>query len=109
MIQFYQDDEGEVGLDPRWNVFYNVASYLSKSFPELHETLELEKINTHGLVYTWKATDTTLKPLLLMAHQDTVPVNSETIDKWTHPPWSGHYDGEFMWGRGVSDCGNTLA
>lgn len=34
-----------------------------------HSTLELTKVNTYGLVYVWKGTDSSLKPLLLAAHQ----------------------------------------
>jgi Gly-Xaa carboxypeptidase len=63
----------------------------------------LTKINTYGLVYIWEGSDPSLKPLLLMAHQDVVPVNPDTIDKWTHPPYSGFYDGERIWGRGSQD------
>lgn len=44
----------------------------------------------------------------IIAHQDTVPVNPQTVSDWTHPPWSGHYDGTYLWGRGSSDCKNTL-
>ncbi|EOO02999.1 putative carboxypeptidase s protein [Phaeoacremonium minimum UCRPA7] len=43
-----------------------------------------------------------------MAHQDTVPVPADTIDAWTYPPWSGVYDGKFVWGRGASDCKDQL-
>jgi acetylornithine deacetylase/succinyl-diaminopimelate desuccinylase-like protein len=38
-----------------------------------------------------------------MAHQDVVPVDPKTVDEWTHPPYSGFYDGERIWGRGSSD------
>ncbi len=41
-----------------------------------------------------------------MAHQDVVPVADEST--WTHPPFSGHFDGEFLWGRGSSDDKNSL-
>lgn len=27
---------------------------------------------------------------------------------WTYPPFSGYFDGEWIWGRGVSDCKNVL-
>jgi Gly-Xaa carboxypeptidase len=40
--------------------------------------------------------------------QDTVPVPDSTIDQWTFPPWSGHFDGEFIWGRGACDCKGLL-
>jgi Gly-Xaa carboxypeptidase len=55
------------------------------------------------LVYIWKGSDDSLKPLLLMAHQDVVPVDPTTVDQWAYPPYSGHYDGEQIWGRGSSD------
>ncbi|KAH8913971.1 Zn-dependent exopeptidase, partial [Atractiella rhizophila] len=45
---------------------------------------------------------------MLMAHQDTVPVNMATLDQWDYPPWSGHYDGTYVWGRGASDCKTLL-
>ncbi|KAK3988235.1 hypothetical protein QBC44DRAFT_329732 [Cladorrhinum sp. PSN332] len=102
------DDLGEVGQDPRWDVFYGFHTYLEKTFPLIHEKLQVEKINTHGLVYTWKGSDDALKPTLLMAHQDVVPVPPETVGAWTYPPWSGAYDGKYIWGRGSSDCKNQL-
>ncbi|KAL2156658.1 hypothetical protein VTH82DRAFT_1403 [Thermothelomyces myriococcoides] len=102
------DDLGAIGEDPRWDVFYSFYDYLKKTFPRIHEELQVEKVNTHGLLYTWKGSDESLKPTLLMAHQDTVPVPPETISSWTYPPWSGAYDGKYIWGRGASDCKNQL-
>jgi Gly-Xaa carboxypeptidase len=102
------DDMGDIGSDPRWDIFYSFAGYLSKTYPQVHATLQLEKINTHGLLYTWAGMDASLKPNLLMAHQDVVPVPDSTVKQWTHPPFSGHYDGKFVWGRGASDCKNQL-
>ncbi|RDX54257.1 carboxypeptidase S [Lentinus brumalis] len=97
------DKMGPVGEDPRWEVFGPFHDYLLKAFPLVHSTLEVTKVNTWGLVYAWKGSDADLKPLLLAAHQDVVPVNPDTVDKWTHPPFSGHFDGERIWGRGSSD------
>jgi Gly-Xaa carboxypeptidase len=102
------DDMGKIGEDPRWDIFYSFADYLGKTYPLAHATLQLEKVNTHGLLYTWSGTDPSLKPNLLMAHQDVVPVPDSTVKQWTHPPFSGHYDGKFVWGRGASDCKNQL-
>ncbi|KAL8291771.1 hypothetical protein RQP46_002029 [Phenoliferia psychrophenolica] len=124
------DDNGAVSgpdRDPRWDAFFNIESYLLKTFPLLHEKLNLTKVNTHGLVYTWVGSDASLAPSLLQAHQDTVPVPSATLDYWTYrettpaalglhrpytsfsAPWSGHYDGKYVWGRGAGDCKNTLS
>lgn len=44
-----------------------------------------------------------MKPILLAAHEDVVPVEARTVDDWTHPPFSGYFDGESIWGRGSSD------
>jgi Gly-Xaa carboxypeptidase len=102
------DDMGKVGTDPRWDTFYEFAEYLAKTFPLVHASLELEKINTHGLLYTWVGNDKNLKPNLLMAHQDVVPVADSTVKQWTHPPFSGYFDGKYIWGRGSNDCKNQL-
>ncbi|KAL2267881.1 hypothetical protein VTJ83DRAFT_5158 [Remersonia thermophila] len=102
------DDLGAIGEDPRWDVFYNFHRYLQETFPRIHQQLQVEKVNTHGLLYTWPGSDASLKPTLLLAHQDTVPVPPETVDSWTYPPWSGAYDGKYIWGRGASDCKNQL-
>ena len=102
------DDLGDIGKDPRWDIFYDVAAYLEKSYPLVHQTFQLDKVNTHGLAYTWIGSDASQKPLLLMAHQDVVPVPEDTIGSWTNPPFSGFYDGKLIWGRGASDCKNSL-
>jgi Gly-Xaa carboxypeptidase len=102
------DDMGDIGKDSRWEIFYDFAVYLEKTFPLVHATMQLEKVNTHGLLYTWAGKDASLKPNLLMAHQDVVPVPDSTVDSWTYPPFDGHFDGKFVWGRGASDCKNQL-
>lgn len=102
------DDMGVVGEDERWNIFFKFEDYLKTAFPLVHSTLSLDKVNKHGLIYTWTGTDPTLKSTLLMAHQDVVPVPNSTVAQWTHPPFSGFFDGKFVWGRGSSDCKNHL-
>ncbi|KAI0009598.1 peptidase family M20/M25/M40 [Xylariaceae sp. FL0662B] len=115
------DDLGPIGEDNRWDVMFDMAAYLERTFPLIHSTLTLEKVNTHGLLYTWKGTDGNLKPTVLMAHQDVVPVADETIGQWsqvrtktssvgtpTCAPFSGFYDGYYIWGRGAEDCKNNL-
>lgn len=102
------DGMGPPGEDERWEIFYQFAAYLEATFPLVHANLEREKVNTHGLFYTWKGANPSLKPTLLMAHQDVVPVPASTIPTWTHPPFSGFFDGEQIWGRGSSDDKNQL-
>lgn len=73
------DDLGAIGVDKRWEVFYGFHDYLRESFPLVHEKLKVEKVNTHGLLYTWQGSNAELKPTVLMAHQDTVPVPVDTV------------------------------
>jgi len=37
--------------------------------------------------------------IVLLSHTDVVRADGE----WSHPPFSGHDDGEFVWGRGAID------
>lgn len=30
-------------------------------------------------------------------------MHPDTVNQWEHPPYSGHFDGERIWGRGSSD------
>lgn len=37
-----------------------------------------------------------------------MPVSESTLNRWTYPPFSGHYDGKFIWGRGSEDDKSNL-
>ncbi|KAF9511576.1 hypothetical protein BS47DRAFT_1377147 [Hydnum rufescens UP504] len=97
------DEMGPVGVDPRWGVFGELHEYLAVAFPKTHSTLRLTKVNTYALAYHWEGSDGSLKPILLAGHQDVVPVDPDTISAWPYPPYSGYYDGTFIWGRGSAD------
>ncbi|KDN44742.1 carboxypeptidase S [Tilletiaria anomala UBC 951] len=99
------DGMGEPGEDTRFQVFATFHEHLASTYPLIHERSELRKINTWGLLYKVAGTDASLKPSLLAAHQDVVPVPDETLDQWEHPPFSGYYDEQkgLVWGRGSSD------
>lgn len=102
------NDEGDlIAKDPRWKSFKMFHEYLRKTFPKVHENLKIETVNKFSLIYTWEG-KTDKKPLLLTAHMDVVPVQRETLDQWTFPPFKGVYDGDYVYGRGSSDCKNLL-
>ncbi|CAG97873.1 M20 family metallopeptidase [Kluyveromyces lactis] len=104
---------GDVFPNPKddlefYSEFFKLHDYLEKTFPLVHKHFKKEKVNEVGLLYTWEGSDSSLKPVLFMAHQDEVLVNPETVGDWKHPPFSGYYDGESVWGRGSADCKTTL-
>ncbi|KAJ7628844.1 hypothetical protein FB45DRAFT_919355 [Roridomyces roridus] len=97
------------GADPWYDKFYDFEAYLSETFPDVFGTLELEHVATHGLLLTWRGSEPDLKPMLLMAHQDVVPVNNETLSQWAHPPFDAVLDDDgWIWGRGAGDNKNML-
>lgn len=85
--------------------FKPFEQWLETAFPNVHRQLRKEVINEHGLLFTWQGSDQNAKPLLLMAHQDVVPVEPSTTDTWVHEPFSGFIDekNQVVWGRGSSD------
>ncbi|KAG8947282.1 hypothetical protein FRC04_010858 [Tulasnella sp. 424] len=97
------DGWGPVESDPRWGNFSLFHTYLEATFPRTHSSLSLTKINTYGLLYEWKGSDDSLAPLLLMAHQDVVPVDPAAYSLWKEPPYSGKLVDGFVWGRGSVD------
>ncbi|KAJ7927582.1 hypothetical protein B0H13DRAFT_1598716 [Mycena leptocephala] len=92
------------GNDPSYDKFGDFEAYLLQTYPAIFKTLKLEHIASHGLLFTWQGSDASLAPIseiVLMAHQDTVPVPDNTVERWTHPPFEGHFDEKgWIWGRG---------
>lgn len=99
------DDLGPIGQDNRWDVFYQVSKYIKTRYPTILKYAKLDHVNTHGLIFTWEGSMSTseAKPILMLAHQDVVPVLAENVPDWTYPPYEGHFDGKTIWGRGSTD------
>ncbi|SCU77617.1 LAME_0A01706g1_1 [Lachancea meyersii CBS 8951] len=99
--------------DETWTTFKEFHKQLAKDFPALWENLQVEHVNHYGLIITWKGSNSTLKPVMFAAHQDVVPVERKTWDKWEHAPFSGDVTedpdwGTMVWGRGSFDDKNQL-
>jgi carboxypeptidase PM20D1 len=83
--------------------FDQLQAYVQRTFPLVHQRLKRQTINHYGLLYEWPGTDARLKPLLLLAHQDVVPVLPGTEGQWTRPPFAGQQAGGYLYGRGALD------
>lgn len=88
--------------------FRRFQDYLTASFPRVHATLRRETVGRFSLLYRWAGADTTLPPVVLMAHQDVVPVEPGTESKWTYPPFGGQIADGYVWGRGAMDDKGSL-
>lgn len=88
--------------------FVGFHAYLEKTFPQVYAKLEHQTVGANNLLFTWKGRDALLKPILLMGHQDVVPIEQGTEDKWTYPPFSGEIVDGFIWGRGTLDDKMTI-
>ncbi len=79
--------------------FVSFGEFLEEQFPRTHRELEWSTFG-HSRLYRWEGESDDVGALLL-AHQDVVPVDN--TDSWTHPPFAGTVDDEFIWGRGAID------
>ncbi len=90
--------------------FRQLHAMLQARYPKAHALLQREVVNGLSLLYTWKGSDTSLQPILLMAHQDVVPVSPGTESQWSVDAFAGTVKDGFVWGRGAwDDKGNLIA
>jgi carboxypeptidase PM20D1 len=82
------------------NVFHD---YLAQQFPLVHQHLQREVLAGGALLFTWQGRSADKRPIILMAHQDTVPIEPGTESKWNRDPFSGEIGDGMVWGRGSLD------
>ncbi|MCI4643341.1 MAG: M20 family peptidase [Hyphomonadaceae bacterium] len=88
----------------------DLHAWLEATYPAAHAAMTRETVADYTLLYTWAGSDPSLAPLLLMAHQDVVPVNIGTEGDWTAPPFSGEIIDGVIYGRGaIDDKGSLVA
>lgn len=84
--------------------------WLAKTYPTAHAAMKREIVGGKALVYTWTGSDPSLPAIILMAHQDVVPVTEGTEPDWKHEPFAGQVAEGAVWGRGsVDDKGALVA
>ncbi len=91
-----------------WSEFEKFHAFLEEAYPMIHKNLKKEVVSAASLIFKWEGQNPDLEPMALLAHQDVVPVTEGTEGDWTHNPFEGHNDGEYIWGRGAVDMKNHL-
>lgn len=93
--------------DDRSN-FERFQAWMQTTYPAFHAQAKRELINGLGLLYTWQGSDAGQPPMLLLAHQDTVPVPDDTRGQWQVDPFAGVIRNNAVWGRGAIDDKGSL-
>ena len=83
--------------------FEALHAHLQARYPKLHAAMKREVVAGLSLLYTWPGSDPAAKPILLMAHQDVVPIAPGTEKDWQAEPFAGTLRDGFVWGRGAWD------
>jgi len=83
--------------------FLALHDYFEQAYPLVHQQLTKEMVGGLSLLYTWEGTEPELDPVVLMGHQDVVPVIPGTEEDWSYPPFGGVVADGFIWGRGTMD------
>jgi len=83
--------------------FDRLHTLFAASYPHTWATLDVEAIGRHSLLLTWHGRRPDVRGLLLLAHQDVVPVEEGSESDWAHPPFSGSTDAHHLYGRGALD------
>lgn len=91
-----------------YDTFGELHALLERMYPRVHAELSREVVNNYSLLYTWRGSQPDLPGVMLLAHQDVVPVDPATRGEWTHPPFDGVIDGGVVYGRGALDMKGTL-
>lgn len=85
------------------SAFDQLNRYLDSTYADLDTLLNKTYVNKYSRYYKWHGKNDLLKPILLIAHLDVVPVEGEALKEWTEGPYSGKIQDNFIWGRGTMD------
>ncbi|WP_150005872.1 M20 family peptidase [Iodidimonas muriae] len=88
--------------------FADFHAFLKDQFPLIHQRAERHEIGRDALLFGIRGTDAETPAIVLMAHQDVVPVEPGTTGNWIHPPFGGVVADGYIWGRGTLDDKGSL-
>lgn len=83
-------------------------AWLAATYPAIHRAATRTILPNRTLIYHWPGSDASLAPIILMAHQDVVPITPGTEGDWKYPPFAGTIAEKAVWGRGTVDDKGSL-
>ena len=95
--------------DTDWPVFLEFQAWLLETYPHFYGAVDSQQVETYAQLHVWKGSDTSLDPIVFLAHQDVVPASADD-GGWDYPPFDGTIAGGFIYGRGaIDDKGSLIA
>jgi len=85
------------------DVFEEFIQWVLLTYPNMAEQMQVKRLGTYSLLFKWQGSQKNLKPILLTAHYDVVPVIPGSENLWEHPPFAGIIANDIIWGRGALD------
>jgi len=86
----------------------NQQRWLELTYPTVAKTMHRKIVGVGTLIYSWEGSDPALPAIILMAHQDVVPIEAGSEKAWKYPPFSGQIADDAIWGRGALDDKGSL-
>lgn len=80
--------------------FDSFLPMLKEIYPEVFAVVESQLINEYGIHIRWKGKNSSLPPVVLMAHYDVV---SDKEQDWKYPAFEAEIHDDVVWGRGAID------
>lgn len=88
--------------------FRGFAAFLASTYPLADSLLNKKTFNEFSFLYQWQGSNPALKPIMLIAHLDVVPVIDQNRSDWHHDPFGGEVIQDTVWGRGAIDDKNVV-
>lgn len=76
--------------------------WLRLTYPLVFSAMEVDTLGTHSYILHWSGRRSD-HPVLLMAHQDVVPIDAHSEKDWVAPPFGGQIVDNYLYGRGALD------
>ena len=108
--------------DTNWEVFVDFQNWLKTTYGDFYNSVTSEQIATKheeheegenlAQLNIWQGSDSSLNPIVFMAHMDVVPAKYDASlqDGWSYPPFDGVIKDGFVYGRGaIDDKGSLIA
>ncbi len=60
-------------------VFEDFIEWVAETYPHVNDSMSLTRVGDYTLLYRWSGKDGSLKPILITAHYDVVPVIPDPV------------------------------